>query len=44
MKILIVHETDWLKNNPTQPIHLAEKLSLRGHEIHAIDFELYSHD
>lgn len=41
MKILIVHETDWLKNNPTQPIHLAEKLSLRGHEIHAIDFELY---
>jgi len=40
MKILITQETDWLKRNPAQQHHLAEMLSLRGHEIRAIDYEL----
>ncbi|MBA7625445.1 D-inositol-3-phosphate glycosyltransferase [subsurface metagenome] len=40
MRILITQETDWLKRNPAQQHHLAEMLSLRGHEIRAIDYEL----
>ncbi|MDO8636598.1 MAG: glycosyltransferase, partial [Dehalococcoidia bacterium] len=40
MKILITQETDWLKRNPLQQHHLAETLSLRGHEIRVIDDEL----
>jgi glycosyltransferase involved in cell wall biosynthesis len=40
MKILITQETDWLKRNPAQQHHLAELMSLRGHEIRAIDYEL----
>ena len=40
MKLLIIQETDWLKRNPHQQHHLAEMLSLRGHEIRVIDFEL----
>jgi glycosyltransferase involved in cell wall biosynthesis len=40
MKILITQETDWLKRNPAQQHHLAEMLSLRGHEIRVIDYEL----
>ena len=40
MKILITQETDWIKRNPIQPHHLAELLSLRGHEIRVIDYEL----
>jgi len=40
MKILLLQETDWLKRNPAQQHHLAETLSLRGHEIRAIDYEL----
>ncbi len=40
MKILITQETDWLKRNPLQQHHLAEMLSLRGHEIRVIDYEL----
>lgn len=40
MKILITQETDWLKRNPAQQHHLAELLSLRGHEIRVIDYEL----
>lgn len=40
MKLLIVQNTDWLKRNPAQQHHLAEMLSLRGHEIRAIDYEL----
>lgn len=40
MKILIVQNTDWLKRNPAQQHHLAEMLSLRGHEIRVIDFEI----
>ncbi len=40
MRILFTQETDWLKRNPAQQHHLAEMLSLRGHEIRAIDYEL----
>ncbi len=40
MRILILHETDWLKRNPAQQHHLAEMLSIRGHEIRVIDYEL----
>lgn len=40
MKILIVQESDWLKGNPLQHHHLAEILSLRGHDIRVIDYEL----
>ncbi|MBI4333584.1 MAG: glycosyltransferase family 4 protein [Chloroflexi bacterium] len=40
MKILLAQNTDWLKRNPAQQHHLAEMLSLRGHEIRVIDFEL----
>jgi len=39
MKILITQETDWLIRNPAQQHHLAEMLSLRGHEIRVIDHE-----
>jgi len=40
MRILITQETDWLKRNPLQQHHLAEMLSLRGHKIHVIDYEI----
>jgi len=40
MKILIVQNTDWIKRYPAQQHHLAEMLSLRGHEIRVIDYEI----
>ncbi len=40
MKILITQETDWIKRNPIQQHHLAELLSLRGHKVRVIDYEL----
>jgi glycosyltransferase involved in cell wall biosynthesis len=40
MRILITQETDWLKRNPAQQHHLAELMSLRGHEVRVIDYEL----
>lgn len=40
MKLLFVQETDWIKRNPAQQHHLAEMLSLRGHDIRVIDYEL----
>jgi len=40
MKLLFTQETDWLERNPSQQHHLAEMLSLRGHEIRVIDYEL----
>jgi glycosyltransferase involved in cell wall biosynthesis len=40
MKILITQETDWLKRNPAQQHHLAELMSLRGHQVRVIDYEL----
>ena len=41
MKILITQETDWIDRYPIQQHHLAEKLSLRGHEIRVIDYEIF---
>lgn len=40
MRLLITQESDWIKRNPLQQHHLAEMLSLRGHEIRVIDYEL----
>ena len=40
MKILITQDTDWIKKGPHQPQHLAERLTLRGHEIRVIDYEI----
>jgi len=40
MKILIVQDTDWIRRNPIQHNHLAERLVLRGHEIRVIDYEI----
>ena len=40
MRILITQESDWLKRNPLQQHHLAERLSLQGHDIRVIDYEL----
>ena len=40
MKILITQESDWLERNPLQQHHLAEMLSLQGHDIRVIDYEL----
>jgi len=39
LKILVVQESDWLERGVHQQHHLMERLSLRGHEVHAIDFE-----
>jgi glycosyltransferase involved in cell wall biosynthesis len=38
VKILIVQDTDWLKRNPAQHHHLADRLSLRGHKVCVIDY------
>lgn len=40
MKILIVQDTDWIRRNPIQHNHLAERFVLRGHEIRVIDYEI----
>jgi len=40
MRILLVQETDWIRRNPLQQHHLAELLSLRGHDVRVIDHEL----
>ncbi|MCL0069511.1 glycosyltransferase family 4 protein [Dehalococcoidia bacterium] len=40
MKLLFTQDTDWLRRNPAQQHHLAEMLSLRGHEVRVIDYEL----
>jgi glycosyltransferase involved in cell wall biosynthesis len=40
MKILMVQESDWVGRNPLQQHHLAELLSMRGHQIRVIDYEL----
>jgi len=40
MKILIVQDTDWIRRNPYQHTHLAERLRLRGHDIRVIDYEI----
>ena len=40
MKILVVQDTDWIKRGPHQQHHLMDRLSLKGHEVRVIDFEL----
>ncbi len=40
MRVLITQETDWVKRNPAQQHHLAEMLTLRGHQVRALDYEL----
>lgn len=40
MKILLVQESDWFKKGPHQQHQLADRLSLKGHQIRAIDYEL----
>jgi len=40
MKILILQETDWIGRNPAQQHHLAEMMSMRGHQVKVIDFPL----
>ncbi len=40
MNILVVQESDWIKRNPHQQHHLMERLSLRGHNILVIDYEI----
>jgi glycosyltransferase involved in cell wall biosynthesis len=40
LKILVVQESDWLEMGVHQQHHLMERLSLRGHEVRAIDFEI----
>lgn len=40
MRILVVQESDWFEKGPHQSHHLMERLSLRGHEIRVIDFEI----
>jgi glycosyltransferase involved in cell wall biosynthesis len=40
MRILVVQDTDWIRRNPYQHTHLAERLVLRGHDIRVIDYEI----
>jgi glycosyltransferase involved in cell wall biosynthesis len=37
MKILIIHEIDWIQKVPFEPHHLAELFSIQGHKIFVID-------
>jgi glycosyltransferase involved in cell wall biosynthesis len=39
MKILLIQETDWIKRGPHQQHHLMDRMSLRGHQIHVIDYD-----
>jgi len=40
LRILVVQESDWIKRNPHQQHHLMERLSLKGHEIRVIDYDI----
>jgi glycosyltransferase involved in cell wall biosynthesis len=40
MKILITQDTDWIERNPGQQHHLADRLSVRGHEIRVVDYDI----
>lgn len=40
MNILVVQESDWIQRNPHQQHHLMERLSLRGHKIKVIDYDV----
>ena len=37
MKILIVHEIDWIKKVPFEPHHLAEILSTKNNDVYVVD-------
>ncbi len=39
MRILVLQETDWIKRGPHQQHHLMDRMALRGHEVHVIDYE-----
>lgn len=40
MRILVVQESDWIERGPHNSHHLMERLSLNGHEIRVIDYEI----
>ena len=40
MNIALVQESDWLSRNPHQQHHLMERLSIRGHTIRVIDYDI----
>jgi glycosyltransferase involved in cell wall biosynthesis len=40
MRILVVQESDWLERGPHQSHHLMERLSILGHEVRVIDYEI----
>lgn len=40
IKILIVQDSDWIRRNPGQQHHLAERLVLKGHAVKVIDYEI----
>lgn len=40
MRILVLQESDWVEVGPHQSHHLMERLSLRGHVVEVIDFEI----
>jgi glycosyltransferase involved in cell wall biosynthesis len=44
MKILFLQDTDWIKRNPHQQVHLAERMVQRDHEVRVIDYEILWHD
>ena len=44
MRILVVIETDLVEKGPHQTHHVMERLSLRGHEVRVMDFEIQWRD
>ena len=40
MRILYAHDTDWVRRNPVQHTHLAERLAARGHSVMVVDYEI----
>jgi len=40
MRILMTQDTDWSKRNPGQQHHIAERLTLRGHLVRVIDYDI----
>lgn len=44
MRILIVQESDWIGRGPHNSHHLMERLSVKGHEIRVIDYEILWND
>lgn len=40
MRILLLQETNWIERGPHQQHHLMDRMSLRGHQIRVIDYDL----